>query len=84
MTVTGAFLILSILPGLVTSSSEALAVPPLTKINLAGHEFADVGPSLASEYSSFSTSSATAFDSQCEWVRAEVNSCLVQGSLIIK
>src|ERR1700730_13637635 len=74
ITVTGAAMVLSTLPGARTGLRSVLAPGVVRKTNLAGEPLALVGPRRANSYALRKSSTGTGSGSHVEWVRASQNS----------
>ncbi len=73
ITVTGALMVLSILPSASAGLSLAFASGDFTNTKRAGLELAEVGAHSVSSTSCLSRASSTGFGSQALWVRAVRN-----------
>src|SRR2546423_13786018 len=79
MTVTGAVMVLSRLPGASDGRSLSFALAERMKTKRAGEAFALVGPHLKASYSSRSVSSVTGLSIQALCVRGLRNSFSIHG-----
>ena len=73
MAVTGAAMVLAMLPDDSAGARRSLPSLVRTNTNRAGEELADVGPNFRMSYSSLTVSSETASSFQAFWLRASRN-----------